>query len=554
MSVGLLIVDDRQPARLLPWAARFAVAQRTGVKIIVPARGKGTPDWENVQPSDADPTDIELAIWRQVDANLRLKWFHEANDSDDKESTATFVSVTRVRSPSPGWSIAENIGELDVKLLIIPAPELGKRSTESDWEHTIYRTAPCDVMFLSDDEHQPTDSLRVLVVLTGGNDDDVALRHAASLINAETDTATAIYFEPDIDEYAQDVGRRIAKRIVKKALGARETGIDVQCRLAAGIADGMKSVDPHAYDVVIVGTRWQHTIRHCWAIRDEHTERDRETDLAALIAVRAGIPFSGRLIALIQHAVRRFVPQLSRDARIELAERVQSSSAWDFDFGALMFLSTLIAALGLIRDSGAVVIGAMLVAPLMTPIVGIGLGLAQNNVRLSKQAARTVWRGFSTAFALAMAVGLISWFVDLPAAHQPFPAEMRDRGSPVFLDFVIALASGMAAAYALGRPNLLSALPGVAIAAALVPPIATSGMALTMWNPPLAAGSLLLFVSNFVAICLGTSFTFWAVGVRARHEEQSRRVPHWVLWTVGLLIINTIALIVAMRLRENSGF
>jgi len=163
---------------------------------------------------------------------------------------------------------------------------------------------------------------------------------------------------------------------------------------------------------------------------------------------------------------------LDRERRISLVERVQNSSQWDFDFVALICLSTLIAGLGLLQDSTAVVIGAMLVAPLMTALVGAGLSLIQGNRRLIRNAACSVVLGFLLSFAIGLFLGLMArYFTDVT---EHLPDEMKSRGSPGVLDLVIAFASGVAAAYAMGRPNLVSALPGVAIAAALVPPIATS--------------------------------------------------------------------------------
>ena len=103
----------------------------------------------------------------------------------------------------------------------------------------------------------------------------------------------------------------------------------------------------------------------------------------------------------------------------------------------------------------------------------------------------------------------------------------------------MAFVSGIAAAYASSRPNLLSALPGVAIAAALVPPIATSGLAVAIGRPYLAAGAALLFFTNIVAIVLGTAFSLWAVGIRSSHEHGRLRV-----WTSRVALVLMLTVIV----------
>ena len=203
------------------------------------------------------------------------------------------------------------------------------------------------------------------------------------------------------------------------------------------------------------------------------------------------------------------------------------------DFMIMQGMAAAIASLGLLQDSPAVVIGAMLVAPLMTPIVAMGLGHAQANIRLIQIASRTVLRGFTTAFVIGV---LIGWLMcDAPTA------EMESRGLPNFRDLIIALASGVAAAYALGRPNLLSALPGVAIAAALVPPIATAGMAAALAEWRLAGGALLLFTTNIIAIVLGTTLTFWAIGL-ARTRTDGQRAARWPRWLLLALVVATVAL------------
>ena len=211
------------------------------------------------------------------------------------------------------------------------------------------------------------------------------------------------------------------------------------------------------------------------------------------------------------------------------------NSQFNFDFGALISLSTLIAALGLVRDSGAVVIGAMLVAPLMTPLVAMGFALVQGNLKLIRSALRSVSWGFAIALLIGASIGLM---LRLFAPGLEISEQMADRGSPNFLDLVVALASGVAAAYAMGRPNLISALPGVAIAAALVPPIATSGLALTMGDLTLAGGASLLFFTNIVAIVLGTAITFWCVGISTRISE-GRPAQIWPrYWLIGFVVLS----------------
>ena len=218
---------------------------------------------------------------------------------------------------------------------------------------------------------------------------------------------------------------------------------------------------------------------------------------------------------------------------MELVSRVQGSSRWDFDFVALICLSTLIAGLGLIQSSTAVVIGAMLVAPLMTPLLGAGLSLVQGNRLLAVGSIGTVARGFVLALVIGWLLGLCC------GLREPTP-EMLARCSPGVSDLLVAFASGLAAAYATGRPNLVSALPGVAIAAALVPPIATSGITLALGRVDLAFGAGLLFLTNIVAIVLGAACSLWTVGIRSAHTHSF--VSSWSARALASLAVIAVGL------------
>ena len=261
-----------------------------------------------------------------------------------------------------------------------------------------------------------------------------------------------------------------------------------------------------------------------------------------VVIVRADAPIRSRFRSVTEGAVERLVPQIDRENRISLVDRVQSSSNWDFDFFALMLLSTIIAAIGLIQNSAAVVIGAMLVAPLMTPLLGIGLALVQNNPVLARISFRAVLLGLSVSVFVGFLTGLLT-----PGFAEP-TREMLGRGGPGVIDIFVAFASGLAAAYASSRPGLLAALPGVAIAAALVPPIATAGLALSLGDGRLAVGALVHFLVNMVTIVLATVVTFWMVGLR-RLGTTSR----WVINVVGLVLMSVLVLGVYLGLQPGRG-
>ena len=242
----------------------------------------------------------------------------------------------------------------------------------------------------------------------------------------------------------------------------------------------------------------------------------------------------GRLVHLT-------IPQLNRDERLSLFEEVESKSRWNFDFAALMMLATAIAGMGLLVNSGAVVIGAMLVAPLMMPLIGTGLSLVQGNWPLARQALSAVGRGFCFALALSVAMGFLARLLHLGLTDQ-----LRMRGEPNSLDLGIAFVSGVAASYCVARPKLSGALAGVAIAAALVPPIATVGIGLAFGQTDLAIGAALLFGTNIVAIVLGAGLNFMLAGVSGIHKAGAwgrRSLIVLILVCLGLAVPLTSALL-----------
>lgn len=221
-------------------------------------------------------------------------------------------------------------------------------------------------------------------------------------------------------------------------------------------------------------------------------------------------------------------PDLGRDRRIELVKRLENGAEWSYSFGLLTALSTAIACLGLIQGSTAVVIGAMVVAPLMVPLIAAGLALVQGNYLLFKSSVQTMLRGVSLSMGVALVIGLI-----IP--QSDISSELMARGTPTILDLGVAYFAGFAAAYALALPELLGALAGVAIAVALVPPLASCGIALADARWMLAQGAGLLFLSNTVAIILGAATVFKGFGLQ--RSRKSADGDPWIRRTIMFLIL-----------------
>ncbi|MBT3254934.1 MAG: DUF389 domain-containing protein [Deltaproteobacteria bacterium] len=187
---------------------------------------------------------------------------------------------------------------------------------------------------------------------------------------------------------------------------------------------------------------------------------------------------------------------LREDARINMSYMV------------LMVLSTMLATVGLYLNSASVVIGAMLLAPLMAPIVSLAMGLLRTDVNLSKNSAIKIMGGILIALGAAAMITLLF-------PHKPITQEMQARLNPTLLDLAVAITAGVAGAYTKSFKEILQSLAGVAIAVALVPPLAVAGIGIGRWDLNFFNQAFLLFSTNLVGIILASAFTFRMLGYSA---------------------------------------
>ena len=226
------------------------------------------------------------------------------------------------------------------------------------------------------------------------------------------------------------------------------------------------------------------------------------------------------------------VPNLDTKERTLLYSGLDEGAVCNSDFLLMMCLSTAIAALGLLINSPAVIIGAMVVAPLMTPLIAAGCALVRGDLSLFNKSIRAMLFGSLVALGVSLLVGTL-----IP--NDTLTTEMVSRGRPDILDLFVGLFAGAGAGYATARPKVMAALVGVAVAAALVPPIATVGLAFTEGNMLVAEGAGILFITNLVAIVLGAAAMFYLLGIQGLKNMRSplllRRVLLSMILVLGLI-------------------
>ncbi|MEN8234589.1 MAG: DUF389 domain-containing protein [Actinomycetota bacterium] len=205
-------------------------------------------------------------------------------------------------------------------------------------------------------------------------------------------------------------------------------------------------------------------------------------------------------------------------------------------FFTLIILSTTIAAFGLIGNSAAVVIGAMLIAPLMTPMLALSASL------MYAQMARLI--GSVVIIVLgtigAIATGWLASAIAGGTLTTSLTPELVARTTPSLLDLGIAVAAGLAGGYVLTHKGSGASLPGVAIAVALVPPLATVGVSLEVGNATAASGALLLYVTNLIAIVLSAAVVMLISGFVPDYIRQLAKGKiglRLLPWGIALLAI-----------------
>jgi uncharacterized hydrophobic protein (TIGR00271 family) len=235
-------------------------------------------------------------------------------------------------------------------------------------------------------------------------------------------------------------------------------------------------------------------------------------------------------------------PQQPADAQLVARASIVANSEFDFPYVVMNCLATVIACYGLFSNSPAVVIGAMIIAMLLGPISGVALGLVDNDNALLWRALGTLGGGIGVVYGTAFTLGVVH--------HEiPLTGEIYARTAPNLMDLMIALAGGAAGAFAMISPRLSVAFVGVAIATALVPPLAASAICLARGDYSLAFGAFELAFTNIVAIQVASSFVMWVGGFRG--SQQAGRVKDLLVRNLlSALAVGALAVVLAVQLRR----
>lgn len=478
----------------------------------------------------------------QQQARETLSQARHAAEADDPVYTAI------LESKSPRKAVQELINQADIDLALTSAEGQSRYNLDK---------LPCAVASVRGEAYAHEEGVepenlpslidwrpkRILVPTSGGPNSVHALSFLLPMTDRGTEV-TALYIAPErLGPNEEALGRSRLRQTLHlvDAEGRIKSKLITCDNVISGIVD--EAVD---HDLVMIG-----------ASRESSLDKALFGNIPAAVVRQSKKPVMvvhepagrfGNLFRDVSWALRDVAPRLSLRERTESYVRIRRGARPDTDFFVLIGLSAAIAALGLLLDSAAVVIGAMLVAPLMSPIAGTGLAIVLGDTRFLRLSLGAVARGS----VLGLVMGLLIGFLPI---NEPLTNEVLSRTQPTLLDLGVALASGMAVAYALCRTEATAALPGVAIAAALVPPLSSAGIAFSNGFFRGGVGAMLLYTTNLIAISSASALVFLMLGFRPQQAQKERRAAQLRsvrLALVFLLAITGVLAVTTYRLAQES--
>lgn len=393
---------------------------------------------------------------------------------------------------------------------------------------SVAEQATCDVGVYRSPSHSEID--RIVIPVGGSLASCVILRIGMQLAKSQNVPCEAlhIYSQGEEDEAHWHVSDLLTSI-------PHEEKVKVNVIRGINEADGVLSWTSEN-DLLVIGFSERSTLQK-WLYGDT----------AQRILDRARVP-----VLMVARAIDNAEIQARTKRRLSwlrplLTESEQEQVIWlakdtvlpTLDYFVLLIVAALLATFGLLLNSSAVVIGAMLIAPLMQPIIALGIALCTARLNLTRKAIVTILLSVLFAVGVGFGVGIL-----IPPTNPT--KEMLARAYPSLLDAAVAVAAGFIGAYGTARKDIPAALAGVAIAAALVPPICTVGLSMAIGEPRLVIGSALLFLTNLISITVIAAGVFFWMGMRpTRLENHARRRRY------GLLLISIICMLLSVGVTLN---
>ena len=204
--------------------------------------------------------------------------------------------------------------------------------------------------------------------------------------------------------------------------------------------------------------------------------------------------------------------------KVRAIKKLIADSTPSFDFFLMATLSILMATFGMLLDSAAIVIGSMLIAPILHPVLSLSLGISLSDYRLIGRSFYTLLKSIAIGIAGAVVATLFL------SNGEYLTSEIIARTEPNLLFFAIAVIAGIAISYSLVKPNLSETLPGVAVSVALIPPLAVVGIGIVKVDWNVVAGASVLFIVNVIGIVFASMISFSLMDVRREQKVTASAI------------------------------
>lgn len=505
MSVLALITKASEIELVIPWAAEFASGRNTNLVILLWTH---SPTIQPPLRDDGKPDQVPDRLAATLTEHLAA-----IQGGDPEESLPLDREAIQVRStfqPDVVAAAMKQVQTDQVELLVAAAEDPTGQEGATYSNNPLLRNAPCNTIILFPRGVPALHRKRIMFLSTDNPHDTAAFALGGHMSLNTPCHVTLARIEDAAGDESLDLGRRELRQIMRDASVQpnshlkRKTLLSNQTRELSNLSE--------KHDLLILGLGHQQRVADLIA----RTARPVIGVFKRAAPIR---PWSPR-----DHKTE-WIPRLSAPDFADLIQTLRHGSRLNADFVTMLGLASAIASLGLLQDSPAVVIGSMLLAPLMTPMITAGLAIAQANERLGRSAIATVTCGGLLTLAVSFLIGWIT-------PGEEMTQQIIARGDPDLLDLLVAFCSASAAAYAMARPSIVGAMAGVAIATALVPPLCSAGISAAYYEYGYAQGAFLLFITNLVAIVLSAAITFRLLGIRPNVANLKQR-----RWVIRVLVV-----------------
>jgi uncharacterized hydrophobic protein (TIGR00271 family) len=491
-SITVALLGPQDVPVVLPVARALSRSQETVLTLL-----------EMTRPSlDADPANGDSPDWvREAGGAL--------------EGNGVTVQVASRRGHNLQGMLQEAASELRPDLLLIglAAHAGGPRQDELQLADLLV-DMPCDIAVVTERGEARTPQ-RILVSGDTTSELESAAEIAAQIVSSHRDAApiTVLGVVGRSADEAELGDEADAVAAVTNTVDERGDWRVRVVRAGSHARGVLQAASPDEFDLIVLATPTGRLLHRISLGRAQR--RIAERSVVPVLVVKPRLRGARSWIHRVGGALLDVVPTLNEEEKVELYRDTRRGARHTVDFTALILLAAAITSLGLLIDSAAVVIGGMLVAPLLSPIAALGLAVVHGDERLLRLSGATALRGALLSVFVGLLAGLI-----IPDAG--LTDEVLARSEPSLLDLGIAISAGAAGAYALGRRSAAAALPGVAIAVALLPPLAVVGIALALGEEGVSARALLLFLANLVATAGAGGLIFLWLGFRPEPEHALR--------------------------------